>query len=89
MPLYGATIELIINDTLKITRSTDAEGRMEQIDVPPSRYKIVARYADCNQVTFNDVIVSEGKPTYCAFSFLCPSFIKTLSKKEKKKLGIK
>ena len=84
------SLTITLNDSTNLTSTTDAEGYTPIIkNLSPGKYKVKVARTDCQSYEVRDIIIGEGKTAYVGILFTCTSYINSLTKKEKKKLGYK
>lgn len=86
--IANQSTQIVINDTIKQQYTSDAKGEI-LISVFAGKYSIICKPEGCDNVRINGVFVGEGKTVPITISFVCQSYINSLTKRQKRKLGIK
>jgi hypothetical protein len=84
----NAKIDVIINDTTKLSLITDDFGKINFIEAPLGECNIKVQRSNCETLEMKAVEIMKNKIVYLSFNLLCKEYINSLSKKEKKNLGI-
>lgn len=88
-PLASMEVEVFINDSSIFKGNTDDEGYIGKFATQTGKLNIKIKCKTCDTQEMQGIIVSEGKTAYVNFLLTCESYINSLTKKEKKKLGYK
>ena len=88
-PVINESINVVVNDSATFTLTTDNEGYVVIKDRPKGYYNIKVARVDCQPQEIKGIIIGEGKTAYVTFQLTCASYINSLTKKERKKLGYK
>jgi hypothetical protein len=80
------TVNVLINDTFKLTLISDNEGYLDKINLPNGKCSIKVTIKNCEEQRVNDIILFDDKVTYVNIGFLCKDYYEGLSRKEKKEL---
>lgn len=86
-PIASGQVEITLNDSIKRVLSPDAEGSLGVIPLAQGSFTIKCKYRDCQIAEVKNIVVGEGKTAYVTLALTCPSYIRSLSKRERKKLG--
>jgi len=87
--LVNEPVTFTLNDSTKYNLTTDDEGYADIKDLKPGSYSVSVGRKDCQTTTVRDIKIGEGKTAYVTFNLTCLSYINSLTKKERKKLGYK
>jgi len=85
-PVINTTMDIVINDTIKRTLKTDTTGSFEKIELPPGKYTAKIIWKGCGLQVIGNISLEEGKPFYYSSNFICPWYIESLTRKERKRL---
>lgn len=85
-PVINTKFEITLNDTIKLELTTGSDGLLGKIPLDKGSYNIRLDNKEFLPAEVKDIVVGEGKTAYV--DIMCRR-ITTLSKEEKKKLGIK
>lgn len=88
-PVTSGQIEISFNDSIKMTLVPDNEGCVGVIPLNRGAYDIKCKYQDCLISETKNIVVGEGKTAFVTMALTCPTYLNSLTKKEKKRLGIK
>ncbi len=80
-------MELTINDSTQ-TITTDDYGKFNITEIPVGECNIKIQRKDCDAFEIKAVEIMENKIVYLSFELICQSYINSLSKKERKQLGL-
>jgi hypothetical protein len=90
LAVVNQSLTIFLNDTIRILSTTDADGSTQFIkNLSPGKYNVKVVRADCQSYEVRNIIIGEGKTAYVGILLTCTSYITSLTKKEKKKLGYK
>ena len=82
-------VTIILNDSLKYDLTTDSEGSVALKNLAVGKYSVKTVRKDCEVYEIKGILIGEGKTAYMSVRLTCADYIKSLTKKEKKKLGYK
>jgi|GEM_PF-5792038 len=85
--IINGKFEITINDFIRSV-NTDDYGKINITDIPVGECKIKVQRKDCDALEMKAVEIMENKIIYLSFDLICQSYIKSLSKKERKQLGL-
>lgn len=87
-PISNTEVEIQLNDSIQLHLKTDINGVI-MIPLSSGKYKVLITVPECYEKTWFDVNINEKKTAYILSNMVCESYLNSLSKKEKKKLGYK
>ena len=85
--VQNTPVTITLNDSLKYNLTTDSDGRLH-LEVPAGTYKVAVTKDSCMTSVTKGVMVGLGKTSYLIYELTCEQYINSLSKKERKELGI-
>ncbi len=83
------SITIVLNDSITHILTTDQEGSVSIKSLQKGKYKVKIIRTGCQASEVRDIIIGEGKTAYVTLLLTCASYINSLTKKEKRKLGYK
>ena len=80
-------VDVTINDsTQSLVR--DDYGKINLIELLPGEYNVKITCKDCEVQETKGIEISENKIVYLSYELICKAYLESLSKKEKKQLGL-
>ncbi len=71
IPMPDTKADLVINDTLKRTLTSDKDGYLALIEIPPGKYNLKVSTDGCETIEQKDIIVVRQKSAQVTIGFIC------------------
>lgn len=84
--IAGDSIVVTLNG-LAYSLKTDYSGQVHIPNLSPGKYNLTVTKTGCRSMTVKQIVIGEGKTAYVSLTLSCDAFFKSLTKRQRKKLG--